>query len=157
MECADSSCNKTEGNQKSGPRKARCPANGQEYRQVAFKAMVHQLRQPWSMALPEQAYYFCSSPECDVVYFGEDGTTVSRAQLRSEVGQKSTVPDRLLCYCFDIRLSDIASSTKKGQTLRDYVIQQTASGVCACETRNPSGRCCLADFPAVDQSAKSQD
>ena len=103
MERPESGCNKTDGNHRSGPRVARCPANGQEYRQVAFKAMMHQLRQPWSMELPDQAYYFCTSPECDVVYFGGDGTMLSRAQLRSEVGQKSTTPDRLVCYCFDIR------------------------------------------------------
>jgi len=31
--------------------------------------------------------------------------------------------------------------------IRDFVVAQTRLGLCACDTRNPSGRCCLIDFP----------
>jgi len=35
--------------------------------------------------------------------------------------------------------------------IKAFVIQQTKEGLCACESRNPSGRCCLADFRRLEQ------
>jgi hypothetical protein len=57
------------------------------------------------------------------------------------------VPDDLIiCYCFDIRLSDYV----KNPALKDFVLEKTKAGLCSCKSKNPSGNCCLKDFPALD-------
>lgn len=125
------------------PAKAICPRNGQSYRRVARKTLLHHLSKPWQRDIPEQGYYFCDSSDCEVVYFGEDTRTFTQTDLRTPVGQKSQQPERTLCYCFDVTLQDIVDNT----SARNYVIDQTRGGTCDCEIRNPSGRCCLRDFP----------
>ncbi len=128
----------------ASPKKAVCPVNGQSYHRVERKTLLHHLRKPWQLELPQQAYYFCDSPDCDVVYFGQDQKTFTQADLRTQVGQKSQRDDRTLCYCFDVKQGDLA--LRLGAA-RNFVIDQTRDSTCDCEIRNPSGRCCLKDFP----------
>lgn len=126
------------------PKKAVCPLNGQSYQRVERKTLLHHLLKPWQLDLPEQAYYFCDSPDCDVVYFGQDTQTFTQAELRTRVGQKSNQADRTLCYCFDVKQNDLL---ERFGVARNFVVNQTLNGTCDCEIRNPSGRCCLKDFP----------
>ena len=123
---------------------ATCPVNGKTYREVGRKTVMHHIRKPWNKILPEQPYYFCTDSDCNVVYFAEDNSRVLRNELRESVGQKSTLPNRMICYCFDIKLSDIQ---KNPQQRKQFVIEQTKKSQCDCQTRNPSGKCCLKDFP----------
>lgn len=81
---------------------------------------------------------------CEIVYFGEDGSRILQAQLRTRVGSKQASGDALLCYCYGVTVDD----ARNDPAARDFVIAETRLGQCACETRNPSGRCCLKDFPA---------
>ena len=129
------------------PKKAVCPVNGQAYQRVARKTLLHHLSKPWQLEVPEQGYYFCDSKDCDVVYFGEDSRTFNQAELRTQVGQKSSHSDRALCYCFDVTQQD---NVNHHNTPKEFVIEQTRAGACDCEIRNPSGRCCLKDFPKPD-------
>ena len=129
------------------PKKAICPRNGQRYQRVDRKTLLHHLHKPWQLDLPEQAYYFCDSPVCDVVYFGQDTQTFTQAELRTEVGQKSTQTGRTLCYCFDVTQNDLQQQVTLA---RNFVVNQTRNGTCDCEIRNPSGRCCLKDFPKTN-------
>ncbi|WP_455218021.1 putative iron-sulfur cluster-binding metallochaperone [Kaarinaea lacus] len=122
-----------------------CPVNGQSYRGVSLKTILHQVKKPWSQRLPEQAYYFCDDPHCDVVYFGENNLTLLRSDIRIDVGQKSQATDKTICYCFDVTASDLASC-KAREKSRAFVINQTRDATCDCEIRNPSGKCCLKDF-----------
>jgi hypothetical protein len=123
---------------------ATCPVNGKPYREVGRQTVLHHVRKPWAKDLPEQRYFFCTDSHCDVVYFGEDNSQVLRNELREPVGQKSAHPQRTICYCFDIRLSDIRHNP---QPLKQFVIEQTKDSQCDCRIRNPSGKCCLKDFP----------
>lgn len=88
-------------------------------------------------------YFFCDDTACDVVYFGDDGSTLLKSQLRTQVGLKEASGDAPLCYCFGISKRDFANDP----ATRDFVVAQTKAGRCSCETSNPSGRCCLKDFP----------
>lgn len=121
-----------------------CPANGRSYPRVKRKTVLHHVAYPWISSLTEQGYYFCSDPNCNVVYFGQDNTLIHTDDVRHTVWQKSGSEDDLLCYCFGI--------TKKmalaDKTTKTFVIEQTKNALCACETSNPSGCCCLKDFPA---------
>lgn len=129
------------------PKKAVCPVNGQDYHRVERKTLLHHLQKPWQVELPEQGYYFCDSPDCDVVYFGQDKQTFTQVELRTLVGLKSQRSDRAICYCFDVKQNDL---TQRLGAARNFVVNQTRAGSCDCEIRNPSGRCCLKDFPKDD-------
>ncbi len=128
------------------PSRAVCPRNGRAYSTVARRTVLHHVRTPWRRSLPNQAYYFCNDPACDVVYFGADQSLLTRDDLRTDVGQKSQAADRAICYCFDVSAADLQSTESHARS-RAFVIEQTRAAACDCEVRNPSGRCCLKDFP----------
>ncbi len=126
----------------------RCPVHGQSCPPVSRTTVLHHLRQPWQVTLTEQLYYFCDDPECAVVYFGADDSTIRQDAVRTTVGAKSQDDEALLCYCFGVSRAE----ARDHQAAKDFVVEQTRLGACACETRNPSGRCCLKDFPRARQS-----
>lgn len=125
------------------PNKHRCPRNGIEYAEVFAHTIRHHLAQPELWQDHGRRYFFCDDPGCDVVYFGDDGSVILKSQLRTTVGVKEADDDSPLCYCFDItRAAALADPA-----LKDSVVEKTRRGLCSCETSNPSGRCCLKDFP----------
>jgi len=140
-------CCSSEG--RAPPRLA-CPACGNSAEGVSHTTLLHQLRNPLHTELCDAPYYFCATADCDTVYFNAAAEQFSRDALRQPVGQKSHQADHLLCYCFDIRYGEIADS-KRARLCYDFVVQQTAAKRCACEQRNPSGKCCLRDFPRLEE------
>lgn len=137
-----SDCCTTTNTIHSKPKKHLCPANGKPYAEVSAKTMMHHLQQTWQWQNKNQGYYFCDDPDCDVVYFGEDDSVINQSQLRTRVGIKQQSADSMLCYCFGVTKQDFI----KNPNIKDYVITMTKTGICACETSNPSGRCCLKYF-----------
>lgn len=135
-------CSKTNSTD-SLPKKSVCPANGKEYGLVSTETIKHHIKSPWVWQSMEQGYYFCSDPDCPVVYFGQDNSVIKSDDLRTEVGIKSKSSDALICYCYGITKAD----ANNDQLARQFVAEQKTSGSCACKARNPSGKCCLADFP----------
>ena len=140
MESCCSSSHSTENQ----PNKHRCPANGRTYSKVAPKTIRLHLKQPWKKELPDQGYYFCNDPHCDVVYFGQDNSVINQPEIRTAVGQKSTDENSTICYCFGVS----QKMASEDSAIRAFIVEQTQSKRCACEARNPSGRCCLKDFSA---------
>jgi len=63
----------------------------------------------------------------------------------------------MLCYCFDISEAAyrIALADGMAKAMKAFVVQQTKEGLCACESRNTSGRCCLADFRQMEKDHDS--
>jgi hypothetical protein len=127
------------------PDKHVCPVNGRVYASVDRRTVLHQIKTPWQRQVPEQGYYFCTDPDCEVVYFGDDDRLLRRNDLRTTVGQKARTPDRPICYCFDIRANDALA--ENAAIARQFVIDHTRDGSCDCAIRNPSGWCCLKEFP----------
>jgi hypothetical protein len=39
----------------------------------------------------------------------------------------------------------------KSEAFKGFVIQRTKSGECACQIKNPSGHCCLAQFKHLEK------
>lgn len=139
--CSNQENEKTEV--KSTPRKFSCPVNGKLYVAVEKKTILQHLKSPWDKSLDENKYYFCDDAECDVVYFGLKGSLIYKYELRTIVGTKETDGDALVCYCFGISKSLAAQNSE----IKTFVTLQTKKHNCACDIRNPSGRCCLKDFP----------
>jgi len=125
------------------PQKRRCPVDGAACLEVSTRTIAHHIKLPWRWAPTAEHYYFCGSPDCDVVYFGDDGSVVSRAMVRTSVGANERDGDVLLCHCFGVSRADFDAEP----SVRQFLVQQTKAGRCSCETSNPSGQCCLKDFP----------
>lgn len=138
-----SDCCPSGNNPPTPPRKHKCPVNGIEYAAVPARTILHHLEAPWRWAAKEQGYYFCADPDCEVVYFGEDGSVILKAEVRTVIGIKERSPEAPACYCFGVSKAEALSNP----AVRDFVVRQTGMGWCSCESSNPSGRCCLKDFP----------
>ena len=134
-------CCSSSDNTQARPKKYKCPVNGKSYKSVSPTTILLHINKPWNWHNNQQGYYFCDDPECEVVYFGEDNSTINKSSLRTEVGIKENNANSLICYCFGV--SKAASSS---QHVKEFVIQNTKDKTCACSTHNPSGRCCLKDF-----------
>ena len=94
----------------------------------------------------DTGWRFCSSQDCDVVYFIEEGDTqFTKSQLKVSVGVKESSGERPLCYCFGHSVGSIKEELRmKGHSdaLDDIRAKMKDPG-CHCETSNPSGSCCL--------------
>lgn len=120
-----------------------CPVNGKTYQSVKRKTVLHHVSQPWACSLTQQEYYFCSDPLCNVVYFGRDNSVIHNDELRTTVWQKSRDADATICYCFGVT----KYHAMQDKNIKSFIAEQTKKSLCSCETSNPSGRCCLKDFP----------
>lgn len=139
-DCCTTSCETTVS---PAPKTYTCPLNHKKYRQVPVKTVLHNIIQPWNQEKEKQDYYFCDDPDCDVVYFALDDNVICTHELRSTIGIKCKTADSTLCYCFGITFEQALVNPG----LKQYVIEKTAQQMCECATRNPSGKCCLKDFP----------
>jgi hypothetical protein len=101
-----------------------------------------------------EAYRFCPTPDCPVVYFTPDGSQqFTTEQLRELVFQKAPAnPAALVCYCFQHSLGAIqdADARTRAQIIAD-ITAGVQAGQCACDMRNPQGSCCLGNVRGAIQ------
>lgn len=93
-----------------------------------------------------EAYRFCRTPTCPVVYYTEDRTaTFAVDQVRERVYQKEPAnPEVFVCYCFRHTVRDVADAgTEDMNMLIQDIRRGIQAGQCACDLRNPQGSCCL--------------
>jgi len=99
-------------------------------------------------------YSFCSTRDCPVVYFEEQGSHRFTADdLRVPVGVKASEDPVPLCYCFGFDEGHIRDDiSRTGNTnIPERISRLIREGFCACEPRNPAGVCCLGE---VNRAAK---
>lgn len=128
-----------------------CPQCGESCKSVEHKTLYHQVRFPENQEISLDKYYFCSSEKCPVGYFSSSSEIILKQQLRTY----QEIKDDKLCYCFDINteqyLAALKADNADADKIKNFVIQKTKSGECACEVKNPSAQCCLAKFKALAQ------
>ena len=124
-------------------KKHQCPVCSAESREVSPKTISQHVKQPWKLDDQERKYYFCDSSDCDVVDFGDDDLVFHQSEVRTKIGIKDKSDDAMLCYCFGVTQADVEGDFG----IKTFVVAQTKHGFCSCETRNPSGLCCLKNFP----------
>jgi hypothetical protein len=103
-------------------------------------------------------YYFCDATGCDVVFFTKDGRTITKYQLKVEVGVKEVAGDRPLCYCFGHSVGSIKAEllTLGRTTAVEDIRAKMADPGCSCPTMNPSGSCCLGTVANGVETAKKE-
>jgi len=128
------------------PATLKCPASGTRSKQVEMltvKSLVRHL--PFALAFTQ--YYFCDAPDCDVVYFPANPQAPSfrRADLLVPVGVKERSDAALVCYCFGVTKGEIREEIQRTgkSTAPERIKAEVKADRCACELKNPSGKCCL--------------
>jgi len=129
----------------------RCSGKG---RAISRKTILLMLKPDLlERALP-RSYCFCPEQDCSIVYFDNStGSVFTVDDLRIRVGLKVKDDPIPLCYCFGFDERDIREElTQKGHTtIPERISKLIREGLCACDTRNPAGVCCLGE---VMQAAK---
>jgi len=138
---------------------AQCPVCGQKGQHVKRRTLEHLLTESALARLTDYPYFFCATLMCPVVYFSnEAGSRFHKEDVRVRIGVKETEDPVPICYCFDITermvLEEIEATGRT--TIPDYIKAQVKAGRCACETKNPSGRCCLGVVTSVVLRALKQ-
>ncbi|MDQ7074542.1 MAG: hypothetical protein Q9O24_05180 [Gammaproteobacteria bacterium] len=125
-----------------------CPECGQTGLSVSKQTLLHQLVAPDNRDLSDSDYFFCAESSCSLAYFSAQ-LFFPTSHLRAFTGSEQ----KRLCYCFDITATEYQSALQEGGAakIKQFVMAQTKAGLCACEARNPSGRCCLLDFKRLEK------
>ena len=142
------------------PKRHTCPMDGNSYSSIGLNSILHQIAEPWRFSSNNsgkgvdnflgkslESYYYCSNPECEVIYFASDNSTINTSELKLlSADPHSKV--KTLCYCYGVEYDDLNSDAKTKQ-IKAFILEQTSKGECACESKNISGRCCLKNFPTT--------
>ena len=124
-----------------------CPQCGQSAKTVPVITLETLLKLEVKATLQSlEGFHFCKTPTCGVVYFCGD-VLLWEDDLTIPVGIKEGTVPTTLCYCFGWTKEQIVEELKsKGETSAiDDIKAKMKDPGCACDIRNPSGRCCLAD------------
>jgi hypothetical protein len=127
------------------PSCAECKGQG---RSVSRKTVLLMLKPHLLERAMAGSYGFCPASDCPVVYFEEQsGRSFTIGDLRVRVGVKAKTDPIPLCYCFGFEESHIREEIFETgtTTVLDKVSHLIREGLCACDTRNPAGVCCLGE------------
>lgn len=136
-----------------------CAACHGKAKKVGRLTVEHLIKDKHVDEVRETQYYFCETPSCDVVYFSnETEQYFTTRDVRVRVGIKESEDPIPICYCFDfteemIRAELIATGRT---TIPDLIAAKIQAGACACEVKNPSGRCCLGEVNKSVKRAQAQ-
>jgi hypothetical protein len=113
---------------------------------VTLKTMFLMLKPERFDLVDESSYRFCAATDCPVVYFSRE-RCFTNDDLRICVGLKEKDGLIPLCYCFGFNEQDLRReiATAGCTTIPQRIAALTKARLCACETRNPSGACCLGE------------
>ena len=155
----ESDCCSLNAKIETAPAVMACPGNGGRCKEVdmlTVKSLVRKL----PLEIPNTQYYFCDSPDCEVVYFPLDSEAPSfrRGDLRVRVGAKEIEEPLPICYCFGFTRQDIWDEIRRtgDSTVAERIATEVEAGRCACEVRNPSGKCCLGDITRAAKDRLSE-
>ncbi|WP_313893733.1 putative iron-sulfur cluster-binding metallochaperone [Psychrobacillus sp.] len=90
-------------------------------------------------------HYFCSTKDCDVVYFDTEEKFYLTSDVKVSVYQKddsSTVP---ICYCFGWTREKIREYEEQKLFPKplEHIKENVKANRCGCEVNNPQGSCCM--------------
>ena len=123
-----------------------CPECSEKGKKVQRTTMEHLVQPSLVSEIATGQYFFCESSTCKAVYFSSPGERIFHKQdLTVRVGLKETEDPVPICYCFGysrkMAWDEIAETGKT--EIPNKIKAEIQAGNCACEVKNPSGRCCL--------------
>ena len=130
------------------PAKAECPISKTSSRKVQRRTVEHLLKAEKVGSVQNVQYYYCTDPECRVVYFSSESApyfTVEDVAVKVYAKDKGNDVD--VCYCFDWtrgRIKEQIAQTGKSKASLE-IAQEVKAGNCVCDIKNPKGECCLGD------------
>ena len=127
----------------------RCSSCNSKGRPVSRKTILLMLKPDLLERAMYRSYSFCSERDCSIVYFEDNGRQQFTVDdLRIRVGVKAKDDPIPLCYCFGFNENHIRDEIERtGNTsIPDKVSGLIRRGLCACESRNPAGVCCLGEL-----------
>jgi Zinc binding domain len=134
--------------QGAAPAVRACPLDGTPSKQVQMLT-VRSLVRRLPLGMPETQYYFCEARSCDAVYFALDprAPVFRRGDLAIRIGAKEESDPIPVCYCFGFTRQDLWDEVRESgkPTAAEKIRAEVEAGRCACEVKNPSGKCCLGD------------
>jgi len=121
-----------------------CPTCGYEGPNVDRQTVAAVTR---GYVAEKQGYWLCQALECRTVYYGDQGARCRVDDMHVVPGFKISGPDGLVCYCFMHSRGEIEAELREGgeTTVPQRITAEIKAGNCACEVRNPAGRCCLGE------------
>jgi len=147
-----SNCCSVNSKQPVAPAVLACPENGARSKQVDLLT-VRSLVRRLPLGMPQTQYYFCEARDCDVVYFASNpqAPVFRRSDLSVRIGGKEESDPIAVCYCFGFTRKDIEKEIAETgrSTVADRIKAEVNATNCACEVKNPSGKCCLGDVTRV--------
>lgn len=132
-----------------------CPTAGKPGKRVRPVTVRSVVRNECTEEIEGRDWFFCDLPECDVVYFSGDGKVFHKKNMKVRVGIKEKESPKPVCYCFGHTVESIREEIARTgrSTVAAAITAKIQAGLCACELRNPQGRCCLGEVNQVVDAA----
>jgi len=138
-----------------------CPRCGHEGRSVSsltIESLVHAAARGRLRSL--EGFRFCATATCNVAYFRPaSGDILTCLEVRVPIFQKSTGPERLVCYCFRHTVAAIQREVSANGTscIATDIKTKCAQGLDDCARTNPQGNCCLGNVQRVIREANGNN
>lgn len=91
----------------------------------------------------EIEYFFCSTKDCDVVYYTSTQLNYNKSDLKVLVYQKDEQSNVPVCYCFGWTREKLKQGVISSDQPHLQIKEHVKAGRCGCEVNNPQGSCCL--------------
>jgi len=130
-----------------------CPLCNERKQSVTVRTLKHWLQASLVPFVGEGPYYFCGTKDCPIVYFsGDHSIQYTKKQLRDRITSKEVSGPHTLCYCFGVSEEMISEEIQMSDqsTFSSWIEKEVKNGVCACEVRSPTGRCCLSEIKKTE-------
>lgn len=127
-----------------------CSTKGKSVKEITLKSVVKESK--YEDIKIFNGFYFCETPNCKVVYFdNEQQVYLYKEDVRVRVGIKETENPIPVCYCFGWTSERIFNQIKRFgySTAVQEISAKVKAGECACDIKNPSGRCCLGEVNKI--------
>ena len=135
--------------------KQECPGCGHIGHGVQLKT-VKSLLNKSLFEIKGKDYNFCSTSTCDVVYYEVNvGQIFTETDIDEKVYPKHLNDENVkVCNCFNYTLQDIRQDVDEtgNSKIFEKITQGTKLGICACDLRNPEGKCCLPNIKNLLQN-----
>ncbi|WP_026673761.1 putative iron-sulfur cluster-binding metallochaperone [Alkalihalobacterium bogoriense] len=129
-----------------------CRGKGKKVKIITLKSML----QPTILSTLNASltHYFCSTSNCDVVYFDTVKKKYLTSEIKVSVHQKNTSLDVPICYCFNWTKEKLIQYVEEGSSPNpvEHIRENIQQNRCGCEVNNPQGSCCLANVTSYMKS-----